>query len=248
MKTVKLLSVLMMLVITTAISPLTSSCNGFPQDSKNDGKTVTENRTVSEFTGIQAGGAFTINITQGDSYALTVVADKELLEYIETKVVGNTLKINMRNTFSHWPKNSNTMIINVTCRTLKNLDLSGAVEVKTMNQLNVPELGVDVSGAVEANLNLNVQKIDMVLSGACELTLTGTAATMSMDASGASELDAFGLTATDVTLYGSGAIEASVMASGTLKANVSGACDIRYKGTPRIDISSSGASSIKRAD
>jgi hypothetical protein len=248
MKTARMLSVTLLMLIIAAISPIVSSCNGLPQNSKGDGSTVTETRAIGEFTGIQAGGAFTIIITQGDSYGLTVEADKDLIQYIETKVVGSTLKINMKNTFNHWPHDGGKMIINVTCKTLKNLDFSGAVDVKTTNQLNVPELGIDVSGAVEADLNMAVQKVDMVLSGACELTLKGTATTMSLDASGASEVDAFGLVCTDVTVFGSGAIEAKVNATGSLKANASGACDIRYKGTPRVDVSTSGASSIKRAD
>ena len=247
MKTAKILSISLLLMISTAISPL-ASCNGLPQDSKGDGNVVTETRAVTEFTGIQAGGAFAIFIKQGDTYTLSVEADKELLQYISTKVEGKTLKIDLKNSFSHWPKNSGKMNIYITCKTLNNLDFSGAVEVKTQNQLNVPELALDVSGAVEADLNIAVQKLDMVLSGACELTLTGAAASMSMDASGASEVDAYGLASTDVVVYGSGAIEAKVNATGTLKANVSGACDVRYKGTPKVDVSSSGASSIKRAD
>ena len=60
--------------------------------------------------------------------------------------------------------------------------------------------------------------------------------------------EAYDLAITDLTVYGSGAIEASVTVSGYLKANVSGACTIRYKGNPKVEIHSSGASSIKRAD
>jgi hypothetical protein len=43
-------------------------------------------------------------------------------------------------------------------------------------------------------------------------------------------------------------VEAKVNVTGSLKANLSGACSIRYKGNPKLDAHSSGASDIKKAD
>jgi hypothetical protein len=248
MKTRKLISPIFFLMIMIAFIATASGCNTMPRHSNEGGNTITETRPVTEFTGIKAGGAFKIFIKQGDTYALSVEAEKDILPLIETKVTGKVLEIQFTHEYKHWMGDNGPMNIYVTVKTLDNLDLSGACEVETQNMLTVPSLGLDISGAVEARLSLSVQKLDMVLSGASELKLSGKADAMRLDASGASEVDAYSLESGDVTLFGSGAIDAKITANTSLKANVSGACDVRYKGNPRVDVSSSGASSIKRAD
>lgn len=248
MKTLGIFFVALMITSLSGVSVPLSGCHSDRFERTSSGKVVKQTRPVSDFTEIEAGGAFEIFIRQASSPAVIVEADAEIIDQIVTEVVGSKLKIYMKNRPTTWMRDIDDMKIYISVKDLKKLDLSGAVEVVTENRLSGTDLKIEASGASEVKLELAMQSLDLNLSGASELTLLGTAGTVRIDGSGASDIEAYDLAVTDLTVYGSGAIEASVTVSGSLKANVSGACTIRYKGNPKVDIHSSGASSIKRAD
>jgi hypothetical protein len=209
---------------------------------------IKQTRPVSDFTEVEAGGAFEIFIRQASTSGVIVEADAEIIDQIVTEVVGSRLKIYFKNRPSNWMRDIDELKIYISVKDLKHLDLSGAVELVSENRISGMDLKLEASGASEVKLELAMQSLNLDLSGASELNLTGSAGTVRLDGSGASDIQAYDLAITDLTVYGSGAIEASVTVSGYLKANVSGACTIRYKGNPKVDIHSSGASSIKRAE
>jgi hypothetical protein len=248
MKITKTFSVMLFLALTVGLGPLASGCiNSLPGGNTGD-NLVTQKRQVPSFTGIRVGGAFEVTLTQGDTYSVVVEADGDIIDYITTEVSGDILKIGMKTDHPKFWHNNYTMRVTVTYKDLSSLDLSGAVEVETTNKLNGKDLQIESSGASEIKLDLAMQNLDMTASGASKLTLTGRVAQGKFDASGASELHCADLTVGDLALYGSGAVEAKVTVTGTLRANVSGACTVKYLGNPRVDVHSSGASTIKRAD
>ncbi len=57
-----------------------------------NGHVVTETRTVSDFTSVEADGGFTITWTKGAT-ALQIRTDKNLLNHIETSVEGTKLRL-----------------------------------------------------------------------------------------------------------------------------------------------------------
>jgi hypothetical protein len=209
---------------------------------------IKQTRQVGTFTGIRVGGAFEVIVKQGPVQEVVVETESDVIEYVTTEVSGGVLEIGFRKSPPHWMHDIDVLKVYVTCKDLDMLDLSGAVEISSDGKITTPKLEMDVSGAVESKLDLAAQVLNLDISGASELTFSGTAGEMRVDASGASELSAYDMMVTNLTLYGSGAIESKVNVSGSLKANMSGACSVRYKGNPRIEAHSSGASDIKRAD
>lgn len=209
---------------------------------------IKETRTVGSFTGIKVGGAFNVFIKQTGKSSVEVEADAEVISYITTEVDGSTLIIGMKKPPVKSWENVHTLNVYITVGELNTLSLSGAVEISTQSPLKGEILEMDVSGAVEADLNFQYRKITMELSGASELKLAGQVEVVTIEASGASELDAFGMDVKDLSIYASGATDAEVNASGTLKISASGACDVRYKGGANVNAYTSGASSVKKAD
>lgn len=247
MKTLGIFFLTMVITTMSGVSVPLSGCHSDHYRSGSD-KIIKQTRPVSDFTEIEVGGAFEVFLRQSESPGVIVEADAEIIEQIVTKVEGSRLKIYLKNNSTHWMRDIDEMKVYISIKDLKYLDLSGAVDMVTENRISGTDLKLDASGASEVKLELAMQSLNMDLSGASELTLTGTAVTVRLDGSGASDIEAFGLAVTDLTVYGSGAIEAAVNVTNTLKANMSGACTIRYKGNPKVDIHSSGASSIKRAE
>jgi hypothetical protein len=246
MKTIRLTALFILMMALSG--GVVSACRFDHRASGDPGNAIRQTRQVGTFTGIRVGGAFEVYLKQGDVQEVVVETESNIMEYVTTEVSGGILEIRMKNHPPQWMHDIDVLKVYVTMKDLSMLDLSGAVEISTQNRITTPKLEMDVSGAVESKLELAAQELDMTLSGASELTFSGTAGEVRMDASGASEISAYDMVMTNLTLYGSGAIESKVNVTGSLKANMSGACSVRYKGSPRVEAHSSGASDIKHTD
>src|SRR5215831_16034744 len=78
------------IVFLTVCIALASGCRWV--GIRGNGRTKTEDRTVSAFTEIDAGGAFAIEWQSGPP-ALRIKTDENLLSYIESGVSGDTLHL-----------------------------------------------------------------------------------------------------------------------------------------------------------
>ncbi|NQV02811.1 MAG: DUF2807 domain-containing protein [Bacteroidia bacterium] len=216
-------------------------------NSHKDESVKKETRDVGSFTAIKVGGAFEVFIKQTGTPGIVVEADEDVLPYIITEVSGGVLKIGMKKSPPKFWNNAHTLNVYITVADLNALSLSGAVEITTQTEIKGEKMEIEISGAVEADLNLQLQKLSMNISGATEIKLVGKAEVVNIEASGASELDAFDFEVENLSIYASGATDADVYASGVLKISASGACDVRYKGGASVNAHTSGASSVKQA-
>lgn len=245
MKTINQLRIMLVIFLLTGMS----AAMAVPVTSLPSDKSVQkETRNVGSFTSIKVGGAFDVFIRQTGTPGVEVEADADIIQYITTEVHGGILQIGMKNPHPKFPNDINTLNIYITVADLNALSLSGAVEITTQSAVKGDNLEIEISGAVEAELNLQYQKLTMDISGASEIKLEGSAGEVNIEASGASELDAFGFDATNLSLYASGACDAKVNASGEMKISASGACDVRYMGGASVNAHTSGACSVKQAN
>lgn len=188
---------------------------------KGDGDITTEQRTITEFTTIEADGAFEINWTTGPA-AFSITTDRNLLEYLRTRIAGDTLRIEWIKPL----KGTRGIKINATGASLRRAELSGAVRFVASN-LSGPEFYLQADGATRVALNGNVNA-------------------MSAEMNGASRLDADTLVTRAIDLSISGAGRAEVHATEILKVAISGAGKVIYSGNPKtVDKDVSGAGSIK---
>jgi hypothetical protein len=187
------------------------------------GTSKIENRNVSDFKRIDAGGAVTLDITVQKNFNVTVEADDNLLENIKTEVSGDTLKIYSSDRIS--PK----------------------TRVKV--SISMPAIeGLNISGASNGSVaGVNADSLELKASGASKIKIDGTAKQLNVDASGASTIDAENLKAEGADVEASGASKAIVTAINDLKVDASGASKITYIGEPKnIKQNSSGASSVTK--
>jgi hypothetical protein len=241
MKTRKLIAPISLVIILGMLASVTYGCKYIPKD-HGSGNYVKEVREVSNFTRLDVGGAFKVYLTQGDQEKLTVEADQEEIKDVKTEVVGNKLKISLD---SDWGVRTHEISIYLTFKNLDFMEFSGAVEVKGEMPLTFADLGMDISGAVELEMNIKADKLEAEFSGASEVDFSGSCKTGDLELSGASDFDAQGFEFQDLSIDVSGASDAKVWATGLLNIDASGASSIRYKGSPKISIDESGASSVK---
>ncbi|MGB0175833.1 MAG: head GIN domain-containing protein [Owenweeksia sp.] len=222
-----------------ALAVLISSCE---MGVSGNGKVKTEKRNVEKFNRIEVSGSFDVHIRQGETAGITIKADENLMELIETSVHNDELKIKSKKSI----RRAKELALYITVRELEKIEASGACTIVTDGELRSAKLEIESSGACEANMDLRCDELKVNISGAGDLTFRGVAESFEVESSGACEISAFDLKTLRTRIDISGAGEVDVYVTEELKVDASGAAEVRYKGNPRnINQDASGASSVK---
>jgi hypothetical protein len=255
---IKAISVIVPLIITGV---LVSGCS-------NNGKGVNmaaKEFDLNGFNKIDIGGAFEFEITQADTFKVSVLSDDFL--HIRVEKQNDTLVIRRQGIEWFAPFHSQPGI-RVALPALTEVNISGASHGKIENFQSDNDLTIKLSGASHAeSRNISAGKLSVKVTGASGLTgdvkaardarfessgasrieLSGTGTNAAIDVSGASkaELGKFPIQNADLEI--SGASNVTISVNGKLDANISGASNLVWSGTPIMgDIQTSGASSLRR--
>jgi len=209
------------IVLLTLCVALASGCRWV--GIRGNGHIETDDRTVSAFTEIDAGGAFEIEWQSG-SPALRITTDENLLSYVESDVSGDTL--HLRTHEQIWPTHGIKVVISSPTRTAARI--RGAVRL-TAKQLTGPKFALEGSGASRVSLD-------------------GTVNELLADMTGASQLDASDLQTKTAEISTTGAGDVEVAVAETLKVAITGAGKVSYSGNPTIEKHITGAGSVRRRE
>jgi hypothetical protein len=188
------------------------------------GNRISEERDLEPFSEIYLAGSEEVVVTIGEPQSVTVEADDNLIELVETRVKGDTLLI----------------------RTEKNYRSSEGIRV----EITVPELdevGLAGSGDIEIS-GLAVAGFSVSVTGSGSVAVRGTAEDLDATVTGSGDLRLFELEVqrAEALITGSGDIE--VRATESLDASVTGSGDIRYAGEPeQVRKSVTGSGDIEPA-
>ncbi|MBN2745551.1 MAG: DUF2807 domain-containing protein [Bacteroidales bacterium] len=207
-----------------------------------NGNIIEKSVPIGGFNSIDISGNFDIILKQGGTEAVSIRGDENLMEYIITDVKSGRLEIGSERNLDP----TGDIEITITFTELNQIDISGACDLISGQELNLDDLKINCSGAVEADLVLNVDQFIFEGSGASEIDLTGTARKAHFEISGAGDIDAFDFVIEDCITEVSGAATANLNVASTLDLQASGAASIRYKGGAAIvNQNLSGAASVK---
>jgi hypothetical protein len=190
---------------------------------RGNGHLVTENRPVTEFTSVEAEGAFDIEWVSGPS-SCTIRTDENLLRHVETTMSGKKLVLEWHGQLHP----THGMKVKLSSGSMTGARLTGAVRL-TATRLSGN--GFYLEG-----------------TGATRVTVDGTVNELMATMSGASRLDAESLQVKTAELSISGAGKAEVSASDVLKVAISGAGKVTYTGNPAVEKHVSGAGTIRKRD
>ena len=210
------------------------------------GRTTTQTYDFSGFTRVQIGSAFEANVTQGDDYKVAVTVDDNIVEYLDVRVEGDTLRIGLKPTLVMGFRNT-TLRADVTLPDIAGLDVSGAARTRVTGLNTGKAVEIRVSGASQLTGDISSGEMNIDASGASRAELSGKTGRLEARASGASTLRLQDLASTDTRVEASGASNVTVNPSGRLTAEASGASNIRYTGSPTsVQADTSGASSVRQ--
>ena len=207
------------------------------------GSLVTQDFDLANFSAVAAGSAFQVEITQSESYSVSVTVNENLVERLDVGVSGSTLRISLKPGIGL--AGAGTLTAKVAMPKLVGLDLSGASRTTLAGFDSRNSLEAEVSGASTLRGDLTCGDAQFDVSGASKVNLNGSAQDLNVEASGASNADLSAFASQNAVVDASGASNVIVATSGTLNVEASGASTVRYIGEPaKLRTNTSGASTV----
>ncbi len=207
---------------------------------------VTREEFLSDFSVVDVGSGFEVEITQSSSYSIKITADDNVFDYMEVFNTRDTLTIRLKWGYSY---QSVTLRARITMPELYELDLSrgthGSIKGFSFSHGFVAELswGSSLGGDFVTSGD-----VEFVLSGGSHLTmLDGAANDLRISASGGSSLGLSGFSVHDASVSLSGGSHATINLDGRLDASLSGGSHLVYIGDPTMgDIDTTGGSTVTK--
>ena len=189
------------------------------------GRFISETRPVTAFATIAVSGAIRVQVEHGDAESLTITAEDNILELVESVIAGDRLTLGFRP--GAGSVQNHGVDVHIGVRGVRGIDASGASRV-------------DVSGLHGGDLRIT-------LTGASQFTGTGAVDRLDADLSGASRMTAPALAARVASVTLSGASTALLRVLESLIGSASGASLLEFLGDPFVEVQTSGASLVRRA-
>ncbi len=207
---------------------------------------ITQDRSVSGFTGLDMSTFGKVVITQGDTESLTIKGSDNIVPLVESTVSGGVLTLRLPENVNFTSiKSENILTFTITVKDLKKLTLSGLGDV-SMDKLTTQTLDITMSGAGPLKLdNLTADSLDVTLSGLGNVDLAGETGTAKFDLSGAGSINAPDLKIKTANIDVSGLGSATLWVTDRLDGSISGAGSVSYYGSPQTSTDAKGLGSFK---
>lgn len=173
------------------------------------GATTTRNYAVSGFTGIVAAGADKVEVTRGETFAVTAVGEPEVLDRLIVRVRNGDLEIRRRS--GTWT-GTGSATIRVTMPALDEITVAGSGDISA-DRLSGDSVEVTVAGSGNVTLAaVDVRTLEMTIAGSGKVEARGTAEAIDATIAGSGDIAAPALTAqrAEISIAGSGNIAMAV--------------------------------------
>lgn len=212
---------------------------------KGTGSLTTETREVGGFDSIQLDGVGNLVITQGDSVALQIEAEDNILPYLESDVVGNTLRLGFHDNF--WQRTllpTEPITYSLVVTDLNALTFNGAGNLD-MNELATDELSITVNGASQVKINdLQADSLSIQINGTGNVSVAGEVTIQKISIDGAGTVSNSDLKSSQANITANGLGIATVWATDQLDVTINGGGTLNYYGEPAISQNINGAADI----
>lgn len=237
---------LLTIVLVALCSYLMVSCK---KKTTGEGPSVKQERTVSSFNRITSAVDAITYVTQEGSFKLSIEAQQNILDKIETPVLNERLIVRFKKGTrlgSHDP-----IVVRISAPAIKGLGVEGSGDLQTTNDIVCPDgLDLQLSGSGD----LKVKGIDVggeltaSISGSGSITaLSGWANNAKYSISGSGGIYMLPVSVKKVRAEISGSGNVKTRATETLDVSISGSGNVWYEGNPLITTKISGSGNVSKA-
>lgn len=205
---------------------------------------------LSGFTAVEARNALKVEISYGDSYAVAIDADKEIIGEVKVEMTGDKLKAKLVTRWGHLEmlfKQTPSPRLIITMPQLKYLELAAATRGNITGFSGVDSFQAVLAGASRLTGDIECRELALEGGAASFFELTGSTAALKIDLSGTSHANLEKMSTGDTRAKLAGASSLTLNSNGRIDADVSSASNLRWLGSPTMgDIRITGASSFSK--
>ncbi len=213
---------------------------------KGSGRMAGRDYDLSGFTRLDVDSAFTVRVTRGDDYKVTVTTDDNLLDRVTVSVDQGTLRIAM-NPRGFATLTSTRQEATITMPELASLRLDGASRATMEGFGPVPEFAAKLDGASRLSGAVQAETIRLEVTGASRLDLSGSGTNLTLNVTDAGQANLGDLEVKEAAVNLHSASRADLTVSAKLDYDLSELSHLTYSGNPAIGQSrSEEASSVIR--
>jgi hypothetical protein len=208
------------------------------------GVLVQQDRSVSGFTAVSLVGVGTVRIEEGTQEALTVEAESNLLQYIQTEVQGGVLIIRTAPGVDINPTQPIQFFVTVV--SLNRVVLEGVGDIE-LSGLSTERLTLELTGVGGIFCTaLDAEVLNVRLSGVGDVTVSGQVVRQTATLSGVGNYQARNLASDRATLQLNGSGSATVRVRSRLTATITGSGSVFYIGSPALVVTITGSGTVEQ--
>ena len=214
-----------------------ASCKGLKVDYHHDEPTVSQRRALTGFERIELLGSLDVKYQQADSFSVFVDAPADVLKYVETRVEGNRLIVNIKGEgkiINFGVKDADDVTVYVTSPDFLGIELKGSGDFDCKGHLDTDNLNIQLKGSGDIEFQdviCDHVAVSVVGSGDVEVkNIVSRETDIQLVGSGDIKMNQRQVARTDMELKGSGDISLMLQQCGTVNARVLGSGDITLRG------------------
>ena len=215
---------------------------GFSQ-TKGSGNVISVDRNTGDFTGVKLTCSADLYISQG-STAVTVRADDNIVDKVETTVENGTLVISVK---GRGFRSISVLEVYITTPDLTKIKNSGSGDITFKNTFRANDLFIGINGSGDLDAKFDVRNLELKVSGSGDTELTGVRGIFKVSNSGSGDLDAEGLKLEECYIKNSGSGDMELEGkTNNLTATINGSGDLDGYNLTSVNatISNSGSSDV----
>ncbi len=175
---------------------------------KNDADVLMQDRQLPVFTSIKLLSSADLIIQQGNTQQVTVKADSDIIEFIETRVENGTLIVDVKrnNVFR-----AHEMEVHITMTNLEKIKSMGSGDIELEGGFKTSNLIVSLSGSGDFQADLQAQNMELEINGSGDARFGEVRGSFKLSVSGSGDVEADGLQLETcmISSFGSGDISLS---------------------------------------
>ncbi|MEP7171055.1 MAG: head GIN domain-containing protein [Bacteroidota bacterium] len=220
------------------VAVLLNSCNVVCTEGT--GPVQTDKREPGSFKEISLELSADVTVLKGETSALIISVQSNLIDKIKTKTRGDKLIISDEGCI-----NSKERIkITAYLPELEGLEVNGSGNIIVPDTFSVKDITLEINGSGDIKGKFIAAKIESDIRGSGNLVLAGSANKHTMEILGSGDIKASDLpcNSTEVNVSGSG--DVFVYAIQNLDVKINGSGTVHYKGKPSVNSSVNGSGKV----
>jgi len=233
MKTTKLF----LIIALSSAMVFISACNCI----QGEGPVISQTRDLSGFTEIELDMGADIILTQDTGTHVTVEAQQNLMDLIETKVTGQNLKISFR---EGCYISDNDVVFYIRLPELTGIQLDGSGDISTRGAFNSEDVDFQINGSGTIEVDMIANHIKTGINGSGSVLLKGSSQKFHCNINGSGTVHALGHTAYKAYVDVTGSGDCEIYAHDLLEVDIMGSGTVYYSGNPEIKSNVKGSGTL----